>query len=188
MKPFVKENRERSNCMRPLPEDPRKNRPKHSEAAPPKRPPMRPPKDSSEGIYATSAKKKAMPTAPKTPPKKPAEKLKTPAKDVSKAASASETPKATAHVPEAIGIEPSKTPPKMAPKTPSAADRSVSPTLVDAAAPAGPKPSGVDRQPRLRKPFEQPVMMNQQKLLHWQQLLRTWIAQDEPKAASTAIE
>ena len=151
MKPFTKENRERPSYMRPLPEDPRKNRPKHSEAAPPKRPPVAPPKTPPKGPMPPPPKKKAMPTAPKTPPKKPAEKPKTPAKDVSKATSASEAPKseaskATAHVPKAIGIEPPKTPPKMAPKTPSAAGRSVSPTLVDAAAaPAGPKPSGVDR-------------------------------------------
>ena len=146
MKPFVKENRERPSYMRPLPEDPRKNRPKHSEAAPPKRPPVPPPKTPPKGPMPPPPKKKAMPTAPKTRPKKPAEKPKTPAKDVSKAASASEAPKAAEHVPKAIGKEPPKTPPKMAPKTPSAADRSVSPTLVDAAAaPAGPKPSGVDR-------------------------------------------
>ena len=148
MKPFTKENRERPSYMRPLPEDPRKNRPKHSEAAPPKRPPVAPPKTPPKGPMPPPPKKKA---APKTPPKKPAEKPKTPAKDVSKATSASEAPKseapkATAQVPKAIGVEPPKTPPKMVPKTPSAADRSVSPTLVDAAAaPAGPKPSGVDR-------------------------------------------
>ena len=146
MKPFTKENRERPSHMRPLPEDPRKNRPKHSEAAPPKRPPVPPPKTPPKGPMPPPPKKKAMPTAPKTPPKKPAVKAKTPAKDVSKASSSSEAPKAPEHVPKAIGIEPPKTPPKMAPKTPSAAGRSVSPTLVDAAtAPTGPKPSGVDR-------------------------------------------
>ena len=95
-------------------------------------------------------KKKAMPVAPKTPPKKPAEKPKTPAKEVAKTTSASEAPKsetakAPAPVPKAIGIEPPKTPPKTAPKTPSEAFRSVSPTLVDAATPAEPKPSGVER-------------------------------------------
>ena len=95
-------------------------------------------------------KKKAMPVAPKTPPKKPAEKPKTPAKEVAKTTPASEAPKseaakAPAPVPKAIGIEPPKTPPKMAPKTPSEAFRSVSPTLVDAATPAEPKPSGVER-------------------------------------------
>ena len=152
MKPFTKENRERPSYMRPLPEDPRKNRPKHSEAAPPKRPPpVPPPKTPPKGPMPPPPKKKAMPTAPKTPPKKPAEKPKTPAKEISKATSASEAPKseaskAPAHVPKAIGIEPPKTPPKMAPKTPSAAGRSVSPTLVDAAAtPAEPKSSGIDR-------------------------------------------
>ena len=152
MKPFTKENRERPSYMRPLLEDPRKNRPKHSEAAPPKRPPpVPPPKTPPKGPMPPPPKKKAMPIAPKTPPKKPAEKPKTPAKEVSKATSVSEAPKSEAskapvHVPKAIGIEPSKTPPKMAPKTPSAAGRSVSPTLVDAAAtPAEPKSSGVDR-------------------------------------------
>ena len=106
MKPFVKENRERPSYMRPLPEDPRKNRPKHSEAAPPKRPPVPPPKTPPKGPMPPPPKKKAMPTAPKTPPKKPAEKPKTPAKDVSKATSASEAPKSEApkaseHVPKA---------------------------------------------------------------------------------------
>ena len=146
MKPFNKENRERPSYMRPLPEDPRKKRPKHSEAAPPKRPPVAPPKTPPKGPMPPPPKKKAMPTAPKTPPKKPAVKAKTPAKDVSKASSSSEAPRAPEHVPKAIGIGPPKTPPKMAPKTPSAAGRSVSPTLVDAAAtPAEPKSSGVDR-------------------------------------------
>ena len=152
MKPFTKENRERPSYMRPLPEDPRKNRPKHSEAAPPKRPPAVPsPKTPPKGPMPPPPKKKAMPVAPKTPPKKPAEKPKTPAKEVAKATSASEAPKSEAAkapvpVPKAIGIEPPKTPPKMAPKTPSEAFRSVSPTLVDAAAtPAEPKPSGVVR-------------------------------------------
>ena len=152
MKPFTKENRERPSYMRPLPEDPRKNRPKHSEAAPPKRPPaVPPPKTPPKGPMPPPLKKKAMPVAPKTPPKKPAEKPKTPAKEVAKATSASEAPKSEAAkapvpVPKAIGIEPPKTPPKMAPKTPSEAFRSVSPTLVDAAAtPAEPKPSGVVR-------------------------------------------
>ena len=82
MKPFTKENRERPSYMRPLPEDPRKNRPKHSEAAPPKRPPpVPPPKTPPKGPMPPPPKKKAMPTAPKTPPKKPAEKPKTPAKE-----------------------------------------------------------------------------------------------------------
>ena len=153
MKPFVRENRgrhasERSGIGRgELPEDPRKNRPKHSEAAPPsKRPPVAPPifpgtTGKGQGPMPPPPKKKAMPTsAPKTPPKKRAEKPKTPVKELSGA------PKAAGHVPKAPGIEPPKTPPKMARKTPSAAARSISPTLVDAAAaPTAPKPSGVAR-------------------------------------------
>ena len=150
MKPFTEENRERPSYMRPLSEDPRKSRPKPSEAAPKRPPPVPPPKTPPKGPMPPPPKKKAMPVAPKTPPKKPAEKPKTPAKEVAKTTSASEAPKseaakAPAPVPKAIGIEPPKTPPKMAPKTPSEAFRSVSPTLVDAATPAEPKPSGVER-------------------------------------------
>ena len=150
MRPFTKEVRDRPSYMRPLAEDPRKSRARPSEAAPKRPPPVPPPKTPPKGPMPPPPKKKAMPVAPKTPPKKPAEKPKTPAKEVAKATSASEAPKseaakAPAPAPKAIGIEPPKTPPKMAPKTPSEAFRSVSPTLVDAATPAEPKPSGVER-------------------------------------------
>ena len=130
-------------------------------------------------------------------------------KDVSKASSTSEAPKAAGHVPKATGKELPKTPPKMAPKTPSAADRSVSPTLVDAAAaPTEPKPSGVDRakessptRPLEGLPEQVPVpttpsevfraavMMSQRKLLHWHQLLLRRVLWDmgRPRRAQSLL-